>query len=144
MMPLSRVFEWLSYSEKYKFHNFISLVTKKGTLKFDNGFSIKLNRNNFRSILGLYYFCLKYGVEIRNEAGYWGYQNGVLTTPDGLNFSIDGFDPSIFFETFINDYHFIYPDLSDKIILNAGGFVGETALYYASKGGIVYSFEPDI
>lgn len=48
-----------------------------------------------------------------------------------------------FFETFVNDYHFVSSSLNGKYIVNAGGFVGDTALYFAGKGANVFSFEPD-
>lgn len=33
--------------------------------------------------------------------------------------------------------------MNGKYIINAGGFVGDTALYFAGKGAHVFSFEPD-
>ncbi|MEM0135413.1 MAG: FkbM family methyltransferase [Thermoplasmatales archaeon] len=33
--------------------------------------------------------------------------------------------------------------MRDKVVVQAGGFTGDTALYYAEKGAKVYSFEPD-
>jgi FkbM family methyltransferase len=53
------------------------------------------------------------------------------------------FNPLIFSETFLSDIHFSDFELKDKIIVQAGGFIGDTALYYASRGAVVYSFEPD-
>jgi FkbM family methyltransferase len=50
----------------------------------------------------------------------------------------------IFSETFLSDIHFSDFNLNKKIVVQAGGFTGDTALYYASRGAIVYSFEPDI
>jgi len=48
----------------------------------------------------------------------------------------------VFSETFIHDIHFVGFDLKDKIIVDIGAFVGDTALYYANLGAIVYSYEP--
>ncbi|WP_048816748.1 FkbM family methyltransferase [Caldisphaera lagunensis] len=66
----------------------------------------------------------------------------LLLTPNGLKFYIENFDPLIFSETFIYDIHYS-DNLNGKIVIQAGGFTGDTALYYASKGARVYSFEPD-
>ena len=54
------------------------------------------------------------------------------------------FDPLIFSETFLADIHFSNFDLKNKIVIQAGGFIGDTALYYSSRGAKVFSFEPDI
>ena len=48
----------------------------------------------------------------------------------------------IFSETFIHDIHFVGFDLKDKVIVDIGAFVGDTALYYANLGAIVYAYEP--
>jgi FkbM family methyltransferase len=121
---------------------FITFLSKKGKIKFPNNFSITINKNNFRDILQLYKFSLIYGVNIKdrwkvNEHDY------TITTPCGLKFSLEGFDALIFTETFLYDSHFVDFDLTGKIVIHAGAYVGETALYYANKGAIVYAFEPN-
>jgi len=45
-------------------------------------------------------------------------------------------------QTFIHDIHFVGFDLKDKVIVDVGAFVGDTALYYANFGAIVYAYEP--
>jgi len=54
------------------------------------------------------------------------------------------FDALIFSETFLSDIHFSDFNLENEIVVQAGGFIGDTALYYAYRGANVYSFEPDI
>ena len=71
------------------------------------------------------------------------FKKSIFTVPQGIHFSLDSMDSTIFSETFVYDIHFAGFDLRDKIIIDAGGFVGDTALYYASKGATVYTFEPD-
>ena len=46
-------------------------------------------------------------------------------------------------ETFLHEIHYS-GNVEGKIIVQAGGFTGDTALYFASEGARVYSFEPDI
>lgn len=70
-------------------------------------------------------------------------QKEVFTVPDGITFTLDSLDPLIFAETFIYDIHFVEHDLNNKTVVEGGGFVGDTALYYANKGATVYTFEPD-
>jgi FkbM family methyltransferase len=68
--------------------------------------------------------------------------NKILISPNGLRFYLYSVDLTIFPETFIHDIHFIGFDLKDKIIVDIGAFVGDTALYYANFGAIVYAYEP--
>jgi hypothetical protein len=69
------------------------------------------------------------------------WQNKILILPNGLRFYLYSLD-MVFSETFIHDIHFVGFDLKDKIIVDIGAFVGDTALYYANLGAIVYSYEP--
>ncbi|AAK41970.1 FkbM family methyltransferase [Saccharolobus solfataricus] len=110
---------------------------------FPNGFSIKTDRDNFHDILNLYLFSYKYGVDIGSN---WKFDEkyNILITPSGIKFSIKGFDPVIFSETFLYDIHFIDYNLENKKIIQAGAYVGETALYYAKRGAYVYAFEPQL
>ena len=129
-------------SNPYGFQNLLHFYLKRGKIKFPNNFSITINKNNFRDILELYRFAIKYGVNINNR---WkvNEQNYTIITPCGLKFSLEGFDALIFAETFLYDSHFIDFDLTGKTVIHAGAYVGETALYYANKGAIVYAFEPN-
>jgi FkbM family methyltransferase len=70
------------------------------------------------------------------------WHNKILILPNGLRFYLYSVDPLIFLETFIHDIHFVGFDLKDKIIVDIGAFVGDTALYYANFGAIVYAYEP--
>lgn len=70
-------------------------------------------------------------------------QGGTIATPQGLMFHLDSLDPGIFAETFVYDIHFQGFDLSGCTVLDAGGFVGDTALYYAARGANVLTFEPN-
>ncbi len=128
---------------KNAFVNIINLFRRKGRLICPNGFVLNFNRNNQRDVKQLYSFSLNYGVNFSNEEGLWHYKSGIVETPKGIKFSITMFDPLIFSETFLADIHFSDFDLNNKIVIQAGGFIGDTALYYADRGAKVYSFEPD-
>jgi methyltransferase, FkbM family len=138
---LSYVFLILSY--KYGFTNILHFLIKKGRIRFPSGLSIGVNRKNFEDILSLYLFSIKYGADIGNG---WKIDenNYTITTPDGIKFSLNGFDSLIFAETFLYDTHFIDYNLEGKTVIQAGAYVGETALYYAKKGAYVYAFEPQL
>jgi len=129
-------------SKPYGFQNLLHFYLKRGKIKFPNNFSITINKNNFIDILQLYKFSLIYGVNI-NDRWKVNEHDYTITTPCGLKFSLEGFDALIFTETFLYDSHFIDFDLTGKIVIHAGAYVGETALYYAKKGAIVYAFEPN-
>ncbi len=123
----------------------LNLNRKNGRFICRNGFILKFNNTNARYIRNLFYFSLFDGALFSNRKGYWNYNytNKILTTPQGIKFDIRSFDELIFAETFLHDIHFSDFNLNDKIVVQAGGFTGDTALYYAYRGAKVYSFEPD-
>ncbi|MDO9043821.1 MAG: FkbM family methyltransferase [Methanobacteriaceae archaeon] len=49
---------------------------------------------------------------------------------------------SSFIETFVEESYFINNVFNGESIIDIGGHVGDTALYFANKGYTVYSFEP--
>jgi FkbM family methyltransferase len=129
---------------KNKAYNLINLLKKRGCLIFKNNVKICFNEKSEKDVKNLFIFNKFHGVEFSDKQGYWHYRDNIITTPDGIRFNIKKFDPLIFSETFLNDIHFSDFDLKNKIVIQAGGFIGDTALYYASRGAIIYSFEPEI
>jgi len=102
-------------------------------------------KNLLRDAINFSYFVKRYGVQLKNEKGYWNYdpKNNIITTPQGIKFYLNYFDPYIFAETFLYDIHFCDFNLKDKVVVQAGAFIGDTPLYYAYRGAKVYAFEPD-
>lgn len=92
-------------------------------------------------------FGIKYGVNFNKKedpfSWYYDESKKVITTPDGIKFTVEGFDPLIFAETFLYDIHHVCTSLENKIVIHGGAYVGETALYYAKRGAKVYAFEPN-
>lgn len=129
--------------KKNGLHNIISLYRKSGRLKCPNGYVLVFSPANAEDVKRLFAFCMKYGVNFSDEEGFWHYKSGIVTTPQGIRFNVDWFDPLIFAETFLYDVHFSDFHLENKTVIQAGGFIGDTALYYAYRGARVYSFEPD-
>lgn len=129
---------------RHRIPNLLSiLLRKRGALTLNNGSRLKFAPETKRGVTQLFLFSLKYGAEIQNRSGYWGFdpiRNQVLT-PSGLRFDVRGFEHGIFAETFLYDIHFC-DDLKGRTVVQAGGFVGDTALHYAEQGATVYSFEP--
>lgn len=120
----------------------------KQSIRFRNGFVLKTEGFSEPLINKLLNLANEHSVEfsdVRTNSQQWllNTAESVLTLPNGLNFDFDSIDPLIFSETYIYDIHFSGFDLSNKVILDAGGFVGDTALYYANLGAEVYTFEPD-
>ncbi len=128
---------------RHRFANLLNLRKKDGKLICRNDFIFKFNKKNAKQIKDLFYFSLLDGVLFSNRKGYWNYKNNIITTPQGIKFDIKSFDELIFAETFLYDIHFSDFDLKNKVVVQAGGFTGDTALYYADRGAKVYSFEPD-
>ena len=132
------------YRKNRIIHNFVNLLKKDGNLILPNNFKLKFDENNKVDIQNLFILGIVYGVDFSYNPGYWNYKDNIVTTPNNIKFNIKNFDPLIFSETFLNDIHFSDFDLKDKIVIQAGGFIGDTALYYAFRGAKIYSFEPDI
>jgi len=75
------------------------------------------------------------------------YEGGkkIIETNTGIKFYLDSIHPgNTIVETFVQDIHATDSeyDWNDKIVIDAGAECGDTPLYYASKGAIVYAFEP--
>jgi FkbM family methyltransferase len=115
-------------------------------LKFRSGLIIDSNRETKWLVHVLYELYKSVPLkDTKENCEYcWrvNWQNKILILPNGLRFYLYSVDPLIFSETFIHDIHFIGFDLKDKIIVDVGAFVGDTALYYANFGAIVYAYEP--
>lgn len=132
-------------TRKYRVKNLINLLLKrKGSLILSNGFELKYSKETKSSIIELYLFSAKYGAEFSEKEGFWNFDfdDNLVITPNGIKFKLERFDSGIFSETFLHDIHYSEA-LRGKIVIQAGGFIGDTALYYASKGAKVYSFEPE-
>jgi len=125
-------------------NNFV-LLKNRGKLNL-NGISFPFDKKNKRDVKSLLFFTKRYCVQFRNKNGYWSYNSkkNIILTPQGIKFYLDNFYPLIFAETFLYDIHFSDFNLDNKIVIQAGGFIGDTALYYAYRGAKVYSFEPEI
>ncbi len=128
---------------KHRFRNLLNINKKNGKLICRNGFVLNFNKANHHNIKDLFYFSLLDGVLLSNKRGHWNYKKGIITTPQEIKFDIKTFDKFIFAETFLYDIHFSDFNLNNKIVIQAGGFTGDTALYYADRGANVYSFEPN-
>jgi FkbM family methyltransferase len=123
-------------------------LLKSVLLKFRSGMTYYVNQNNKFAGLQLVLFAGKHGVHLdnkRKDKYTWilNEKRQIIKLPNDMRFYLCGFDSDIMAETFIYDIHFVDFDLRDKIIIEGGAYIGDTALYYADKGAIVYSFEPD-
>ena len=121
------------------------LIKSSGTIKLSNGQLLPFDRHNKNDIVNITIFALENGIIFGSRKDDWKLylSKGIIETPSGIRFNITNFDPTIMSETFLNDIHFIDFDLRGKVVIDAGGFIGDTALYYADKGAKVYSFEPN-
>lgn len=140
---------------------FSRIDSKTIEISFDkeNKFRISLDLSSFenKNLIKLFYYGINNGAIFKMTTP----KNGsiihkkiirildfegkkILETYDGLRFYLDSVDPWIFVETFILRIHDI-PDvenLDKKIIVDIGANVGDTAIFYANKGAVVYAFEP--
>lgn len=142
---------WLKYriptveGSVYTIRNPWIIFRRSGIVKLSDGSAFAFNKNNKANVLKVVYFALENGIRFAQGENCWKFdeETSVLVTPQRLKFYIDDFNPYVFAETFLQDIHFIDFNLVGKTVVEAGTFIGDTALYYASKGATVYSFEQD-
>jgi hypothetical protein len=103
----------------------------------------EFNSKNKRDVKKLFEFSLINGLIFADSDGFWRYKDNIIKLPNGIKFYINKFHPTIFKETFLYDVHFTDFNLEGKVVIQAGGFTGDTALYYAYRGAKIFSFEPD-
>jgi FkbM family methyltransferase len=113
-----------------------------------NGFTIpgtRLSNITAVNLVRLSYLGAELGPIGANDRVSWGvsFDPAVLVTPTGIRFDLEAIAPTILAETFIYDVHFAGSDLSGKLVVDAGAFVGDTALYFAQRGAQVLAYEPD-
>lgn len=129
---------------RYTVRNPFALLKDSGVIELTDGARLHFDRESKKKMIEVIAFALTEGVRFGSSAGKWKIlADNIIETPQGLKFYLESFDSTIFGETFLYDAHFVEFDLRDKTVIEAGAFVGDTALYYASKGATVYSFEPD-
>jgi FkbM family methyltransferase len=121
-------------------------IKDKAKLKFRSGLTVDSSKETKKLAYALYELYksvpLKDAKENCEYCWRVDWQNKIIILPNDLRFYLYSVDPLIFSETFIHDIHFVGFDLKDKVIVGIGAFVGDTALYYANLGAIVYAYEP--
>lgn len=119
----------------------------RSRVRFRGGLVLPVNPLSFQTIRKLVHLTAL-GAILATEATLdpprWGVnlESGLLTTPTGVRFTLESLHPTVFAETFIDDLHFPGHDVADSNIIDVGGFVGDTALYFARLGASVHSYEP--
>lgn len=81
--------------------------------------------------------CVQAGISIKAIGNSF-----IIKLPSGIKILLPFPYPiRSFYETFVKK---IYgnEDLNGKIVLDVGAFIGDTAIYFASRGAYVYAFEP--
>lgn len=123
------------------------LFGRSATLRLTDGTRLQVRRDNLRevtNILLLSYYGARFGGS-RSVRHRWrlSTEEGVVETPSGIRFSLDSLEANIFAETFIYDLHRVETGLAGRVVVDVGGHVGDTALYFAGEGATVHSMEPD-
>ncbi|MEM0142768.1 MAG: FkbM family methyltransferase [Candidatus Parvarchaeum sp.] len=85
--------------------------------------------------LGIFLLSERYGAKIKPNMSFFGIDDYVWLLSKSVS-------EVVLAETFLYDAHYI-PDLKGKVVVQGGGFTGDTAIYYGKLGAHVYSFEPD-
>jgi FkbM family methyltransferase len=126
----------------------VRILGGRGELRFINGFRLPVSRANIELAARLVRLAY-YGADLADgvDGGASGFRVGLeadeIRTPGGLRFRLHNLEPFTFAEAFVYDVHFRGFDLSEKVVVDAGAFLGESALYFAQQGARVLAFEPD-
>jgi len=96
-----------------------------------------------KKILNVVLFALDNGIEFGNGKYQWKFdeKKGIIETHQGIKFKMKTIN--LLDETFLYQIHFPEFDLSGKIVITAGAYIGDTPLFYSYYGAKVFAFEPD-
>ncbi len=148
LVHLARMAEALQVLENPTDYLRVRLLGNRRVLRFKDGFSFECGRADLD--LAFMLIALEWrgaALSTKGQAASQSWtvslEEGVITTPSGIRFSLDSCDSLILAETFLYDVHFAGHDLRGKLIVDVGAHRGDTALYYAEKGASVLAFEPD-
>ena len=124
------------------------LLGDGGQLRFRDGLTMPVHRSNLDlaiNLVRLSYFGAALTTPSEPKWGTWpvSFETDMIQTPEGIRFRLDSVEPAIFAETYIHQIHFFGFNLSKKVVIDVGGFVGDTALYFAYHGAKVIVYEPD-
>lgn len=148
---LSRLLiEWLEFrdpvlsGDRYTIENRAALFKNHGTIKLSDGTQIRFNAGNKDDIMNFVYFLVKTGIRLGNEEFQWklDQDNGIIETHQGIRLKIRGLESTMLDETFLNLIHFPGFDLTGKVVITAGAYIGDTPLFYSLYGAKVMAFEP--
>ncbi|MDE1821578.1 MAG: FkbM family methyltransferase [Euryarchaeota archaeon] len=73
----------------------------------------------------------------------WAVTFDLMNDAKGIEMRLASINPTIFLETFVYQTHWLGEDLTGSVVVDIGAYTGDTALYYAQRGALVMSFEPD-
>lgn len=130
-------------------YGIVRLLSIPRTLRFRNGFSYRATKKNLleaNTLVELAHMGVEFTEAERDPgASKWRvYANqNLLEFPSGIRVTLDLADSSVLAETFLFDTHFWGNDLAGCDVVDVGAYIGDTALYFASKGARVFAFEPD-
>ena len=139
------------YAQIFKINN------SKVELSFDNinKFYISLNQlsQEDKILLSLFHYGLRDGAFFISKNNENNFKNeiflkiiqgdeNIIETSNNIKFYLKKIAPEVIVEVFVRRIHDSYSnDLTEKVVIDVGAAVGDTALYFASKGANVYAVE---
>ncbi len=156
-MPISDHVLSLSLLQVERYAQIFKIKNDKVEISFDNENKFYISLTNLtqedRRLIPLLAFGISDGAvfldndhdtRIKNDNVLKIIQDkkSIIITSEGIKFFLDSIGPDSFIETFVRRIHDNYSrDLQNKIVIDAGASIGDTPLYFASKGATVYAFE---
>lgn len=117
-------------------------------IRFRNGFEIRVAPDEIsraNTLIELAHLGAEFAWTSPKDGTTWTVSpnRDFIETPSGVRVSLGLADSSVLAETFLYETHFYGHDLAGCDVIDVGANVGDTALYFASKGARVFAFEPD-
>lgn len=109
----------------------------------------KFEKRELLNLLSLLRYALKYGIVFRTERGPSPNKKFLVFYPSerivevnsGVRFYLGFLDPWTLVETFYLQIH-SFAELKGKILIDIGAEFGDSSLFFATNGAIVYAIEP--
>ena len=141
--------EWGKVIERPVRFALVRLGLGRMTLRFRTGLEVPVDRRNLSTVESLVRLAYSVGATLvaagtpHDRAWHVSIEDGTIETPNGVRLALASLNPAIFDETFGREIHFQGFDLTGRTVVDAGAFVGDSALYFAAMGASVIAYEPD-
>ncbi|MEM3753855.1 MAG: hypothetical protein QW778_04630 [Candidatus Micrarchaeaceae archaeon] len=135
LMMLSSYFRITKYptveGSVYTIKNPWVILKKSGIIRLSDGQKISFSKTNKQEVLDVVRFALLNGIRFGNKPYQWKFDqnHGIIQTHQGIRFGIK--KVGLLDEAFLSQIHFTDFDMTDKVVITAGAYIGDTPFFYS-------------